>query len=393
MINRNTVIAVFGLIVAAPNLACSDDEVTCASDQRVAGNSCVPCPPGTTNLPGDNMSGPDTDCDPVLCQTNERVRANECILCPAPASNEAGDDASGQDTECRGPAEVWSTAPLRNEVRIRDAETLTLLKTLSGAATLLNYPTGIAVDYDAEEVFIVNAGDNSITVYSLDAAGDIAPLRRIAGPQTGLSFIQSSVWGFSQGAIYVDANNGELGVGSQFEFLVFPLGATGNVPPTRRGVTFGISIAAAFDATHEEVLVTVETSTGAHRAVGVFERTASASTPPLRTLVADCDLCTVPGIALDVENNELWLATVQDGVIVFDRTATGSLASLSPRRQFQTGIAIAIAVEPTGTVGLLDGGGLDGGMQMRLLNATSLAVLAETSLDTIERDLAFAPFR
>ncbi|MEO0974066.1 MAG: ATP-binding protein, partial [Pseudomonadota bacterium] len=42
------------------------------ADERVAGNACVACDPGTVNAPGDDASMADTTCDAVLCGINER---------------------------------------------------------------------------------------------------------------------------------------------------------------------------------------------------------------------------------------------------------------------------------------------------------------------------------
>ena len=72
----------------------------CAEDQRVESNTCVPCPPGTTNAAGDNAEGPDTWCRPVRCAPNQRVVARACVDCPPGLAKSAGDVASGPDTRC-----------------------------------------------------------------------------------------------------------------------------------------------------------------------------------------------------------------------------------------------------------------------------------------------------
>lgn len=73
---------------------------SCGADQRVMAGTCVPCPAGTSNGPGDDPAGPDTDCAPIRCTANQRVLDNACFPCPAGATNPPGDDASGPDTNC-----------------------------------------------------------------------------------------------------------------------------------------------------------------------------------------------------------------------------------------------------------------------------------------------------
>jgi hypothetical protein len=62
------------------------------------------------------------------------------------------------------------------------------LRSIAGAATGLS-PTagGVAVDTTNGEVFVVNTNNNSITVYNRTANGNVAPLRTLAGILTGLA--------------------------------------------------------------------------------------------------------------------------------------------------------------------------------------------------------------
>lgn len=83
-----------------------DAAVFCLANQRVEDGSCVACPPGTTNPPGDNSLGGDTTCEARLCEEDQRVQANACTACPADTFNEAGDDASQTDTTCEDACQV-----------------------------------------------------------------------------------------------------------------------------------------------------------------------------------------------------------------------------------------------------------------------------------------------
>src|SRR5215831_20239568 len=62
------------------------------------------------------------------------------------------------------------------------------LRTISGGATGLGFPEGIAVDTVNNEMFVANENSLSVTVYARTANGNVAPLRTISGAATGLLF-------------------------------------------------------------------------------------------------------------------------------------------------------------------------------------------------------------
>jgi DNA-binding beta-propeller fold protein YncE len=55
------------------------------------------------------------------------------------------------------------------------------LRTIQGPRTRMNWPTGITIDEDRNEIFVANDGGNSILVFDGSASGDVAPVRVIAG--------------------------------------------------------------------------------------------------------------------------------------------------------------------------------------------------------------------
>jgi hypothetical protein len=62
------------------------------------------------------------------------------------------------------------------------------LRTLSGAATGLVGPRAVALDLTNDELFVGNTiNANSITVYARSASGNTAPLRTLSGAATGIS--------------------------------------------------------------------------------------------------------------------------------------------------------------------------------------------------------------
>ena len=106
------------------------------------------------------------------------------------------------------------------------------LRTLAGAATGLALPIGVAVDTVNNELVVVNSingsGGNSVTVYSRTADGDVAPLRKISGAATGLC---------GPAGLAVDLVNNELAVANPNKcgksVVVFARTANGDVAPVR----------------------------------------------------------------------------------------------------------------------------------------------------------------
>jgi len=61
------------------------------------------------------------------------------------------------------------------------------LRTLSGAATGLSQPAGVALDLTNNELVVANDNINLVTVYTRTATGNTAPLRTLTGAATGLT--------------------------------------------------------------------------------------------------------------------------------------------------------------------------------------------------------------
>jgi hypothetical protein len=97
------------------------DDIKCATDERVVGKVCVPCPEGQGNVAGDVASGADTTCDhgtngqhewegmaggadhtaiATACAVNEMVLNHACVACPAGHFAPAGALRVGEDTYC-----------------------------------------------------------------------------------------------------------------------------------------------------------------------------------------------------------------------------------------------------------------------------------------------------
>ncbi len=228
-------------------------------------------------------------------------------------------------------------------VRVFDRQTLTQIRAFSGGNTELSVPAGIAVDGAAGEIYVSNVGSNAIVVHAIGASGNVAPLRRISGPATGLG-LANCVGGLPPiSGIAVDAANAELIVvnGAPPSITVFSQSASGDVAPLRtiEGAATGLvcPVSVAVDPTNGEIFV----GDGHIGEVRVFSRTATGNVAPVRVLGGGGFGGDADGIALDIPAGELWTAQGHQ-LNVFARTAAGGTPPLRGSTPFGpwTGVAI-----------------------------------------------------
>jgi len=74
---------------------------------------------------------------------------------------------------------------------------------IQGPKTQMDWPTGIAVDPERNELFVSNDGGSSILVFNASANGDVAPIRVLKGPKSLVS---------NPTGVYLDKKNNELWV-------------------------------------------------------------------------------------------------------------------------------------------------------------------------------------
>lgn len=131
------------------------------------------------------------------------------------------------------------------------------LRTIQGDKTQLDFPMGLSVDEDHDELAVANNGGNSVLVFSRMAAGDVAPVRVLSGGRTGINRPMG---------IAIDVRNNELWVSNfgDHTALVFDRLANGNVAPRRIIRTapagtptpgFGNPQTIAYDSTRDQILV------------------------------------------------------------------------------------------------------------------------------------------
>jgi hypothetical protein len=123
------------------------------------------------------------------------------------------------------------------------------IRTISGFNTGLDLPNGIARLRDTDgrgEIYAANAGSYTITVYAAGAEGDRKPIRIIGGSSTQM-YAPVGVALDNAGVIYVaNDRGGSDGIGS---VTVYAADANGNVAPIRTiagsntGMLFPVGIA------------------------------------------------------------------------------------------------------------------------------------------------------
>lgn len=205
------------------------------------------------------------------------------------------------------------------------------LRTISGAATGLNNPLNLAVDPTNGEIYVPNYNTNTVTVYAYNATGNAAPLRTIAGGATGLNLPTG---------VTVDPTNNEFYVcceGGAFSVRAFSRSANGNVAPLRAitGAPLAFPSQVAVDNTNNEIIVVNPTNR-----VSAYARTATGAAAPLRSITgAATQMSDARGVVVDTVNNEI-LVTNRTGnnITVYPRTGDGNIA---PSR-FLSGVATQI---------------------------------------------------
>ncbi|HUR20122.1 MAG TPA: beta-propeller fold lactonase family protein [Vicinamibacterales bacterium] len=184
------------------------------------------------------------------------------------------------------------------------------VRLLQGAKTQMADPHGIAIDTKNNLMFVSNYGNYhakaeggassggrekanwpttaevagsgkffppSITVYSLKASGDVAPLRVITGPKTGMNWPAHLAVDEDRGELYVANDMGDA-------VIVFSTNANGDAAPIRvlKGPKTLIKnpTGVFLDKKNNELWVA---SFGNHAAT-VFKRDAAGDTAPLRVI-------------------------------------------------------------------------------------------------------------
>ena len=131
------------------------------------------------------------------------------------------------------------------------------LRVVEGPKTQMNWPGHLAIDVERQELYVANDMGDSILVFRASASGDVAPLRVLKGPKTLIK---------NPTGVFLDLQNDELWVANfgNHAATVYPRGASGDVAPLRMirsgpmgepALGIGNPHPVAYDSKREEILV------------------------------------------------------------------------------------------------------------------------------------------
>jgi DNA-binding beta-propeller fold protein YncE len=100
------------------------------------------------------------------------------------------------------------------------------VRVIQGPRTQMDWPTGLSLDPERNELFVANDGGSSILVFDASASGDVAPLRVLKGPKSLVS---------NPTGVFVDTKNEELWVANfgNHTSAVYKPNASGDTAPIR----------------------------------------------------------------------------------------------------------------------------------------------------------------
>jgi DNA-binding beta-propeller fold protein YncE len=248
---------------------------------------------------------------------------------------------------------------------------IALIAALTGPDVLIGgLPPRAAWAQVQEEVFVTNFLGHSVTIYSRTANGNVAPLRIISGPATGLQ---------NPSGLAVDTVNNQILVANIRSITVYSLMACGNAIPLR-SISGSLTelaqpIGLAVDTVNDEVLVANEAS------ITVYGRTANGNVAPKRIISGSATGLRNPaGLAVDTVNNEIVVANTSfitdpdnpSSITVYNRTDTGNVA---PKRTISG--ALTKLAQP---IGLAVDTVKD---EVLVTNESSITVYSRTAKDNI----------
>jgi DNA-binding beta-propeller fold protein YncE len=221
------------------------------------------------------------------------------------------------------------------------------LRVIQGPKTGLDWPTNIAVDAKRGELYVANSGGHSVLVFDVSAQGDVAPIRVLKGARTELQFPTG---------VFFDAANDEVWVANfgGHAATVFARDARGDVAPKRvirsaprdeptPGISNPYNI--AYDPGREEVIVP---SCVANPQIGMFSRTADKAVAPTRRIAGQNSKLnrTVHGVNYDEVHDEIFVSSqIAQAVLAFSGTQNGNVAPIRIIQGLRTQISVPEMVE------------------------------------------------
>jgi len=162
-----------------------------------------------------------------------------------------------EDTAADSEVGGWFEPPSITVYPLEATGDVSPLRTIEGPLTRLNWPAHAYFDSQNQELFVANDADDSIVVFAGNASGNAAPIRVLKGPKTGIK---------NPTGLLIDLVNNELIVANMgnHSATVYRRDANGDAAPLRtiRGgplgklaLAIGNPGAIAYDSKREEILV------------------------------------------------------------------------------------------------------------------------------------------
>jgi hypothetical protein len=265
------------------------------------------------------------------------LAASALTLCMTGVSDAAGPDPAGtiyvadyaaSAIDVFAPSTNGNVAPIRS---------------ISGPLTGIDGPGDVAVD-SSGDVYSSNFNDDTITEYAPGASGNVAPIRTIAGPLTGLEANDDMSL----------AANGTLYVGNDIggHIVVFAPGASGNIAPVRDIFGSLTDLGSDVDGVGVDATGTLYAANSDESVIPVFAPGANGDVAPIRTISGSLTDLDAPDDVKVGFAGQLFVTDGGDSLQEFEPGASGDVA---PKRDIAGSLTELVdtddfAVSPSGTM-------------------------------------------
>ncbi len=283
--------------------------------------------------------------------------------------------------------------------------TIAPAQAISGSATGLSFPTGVAFDA-AGRVYAANSDGNTVTVYAAGATGNVAPLRTLTGDLTGALNTPNGVAWNGAGTLYVTncgATSAQFpvsglgGPGGVDSVTIYAPGANGYPVPARiiTGPASALNSPADI-AVGATGTIYVLNRGAVSPVVTIYAASANGNAAPIRTIAGSNAFPTgdiATSIAVDAGGN-LYVPEGLNGVAIFGPSANGNVAPSASLSGSNVGYVDRVRLGPAGTIYTAASGQPASPIDAYAAGSTGNAVpiatvdLPPVSLEDIETDAA-----
>jgi len=208
------------------------------------------------------------------------------------------------------------------------------LRTIAGSATKMTRVRNIAVDAVTGEIFVTsqNSPTQALLVFGPNANGNVAPIRTIQGPKTGLLY---------PNGVYIDRLHSEVLVADQAAgVLAYPQLGNGDISPLRHivGALTLIPAAWAVSLLGDDEIAVVDSPEIATGSVSIFPRTANGNVAPRRHIAGDSSL----------DGSPAGLAVAEPTLFLHDRRFAVEATWTTPNGEVGSGHPVTLGDGDTG---------------------------------------------